>query len=283
MAGQATIGVGGAFAALFSILTLGNTAHSSTTSDLTENPIYFTALCVVGGFVGNRLLVGVGERMAKQWADVDRKSTKAMDTAREAETKAENAEAIANQAKDMLVNTWIARDIADKVEKSNEKSPVVPEDLRTEAEAARAKLNGYREVFPTTRILFIVLANLTFALDHADEAVSNLNEFIANREKAGIKADEDDVSAWYNLCCYFSMLSAADPKSRGYSNKDTTERLQQRALQALRVCLEVAKTCGSQPLTQRLAKIKSDGDLKPIETLEGFRKLVDSYTGGQSS
>jgi hypothetical protein len=275
--GQAIIGVGGAFAAIFGILTLGNAAHSST-SDLTDVPLYFVALCVVGGFIGNRLLVGVGEKMAKQLTDVDKKAGKALDTAREAENKAENAEAIANQAKDMLVNAWIARDLCDKIDLLRAANKPIPEELRTEAEGERLKLDAYRSAFPTTRILFIVLGNLTFGLDHADDALARLEEFIANRKKAGSSADELDVAAaWYNITCYFALLSATDPKSRGYSKQDKIDVLQKNALDALEECLKITKKAGKQSMDQRLAKAKKDPDLKPLEGLDRFNKLLDRY------
>jgi len=284
MFGQAAIGVGGAFAALFGILTLGNTTHLSSQNDLTDNALYFVSLCVVGGFVGNRLLVGVGERITKQLTDLEKKSTKAMDTARDAETKAENAEVVANQAKDMLVSAWIARDIVEKIERLKEIKQPIPEDLHTEAESVRANLDVYRRTFPTTRILFVVLGNLTFELDHADEALATLEEFIANRKKAKDSGDPADVAAaWYNMACFYAMLSTGDQESMGYSKKETAEVLQNKSLEALEDCLKVSKECGSKQLGQRLAKTKTDPDLKVFEGLDRFRKLIQRYEKNQKS
>jgi hypothetical protein len=300
MAGQAAIGVGGAFAALFGIFTLGNTVHTSSANDLTENPIYFVSLCVVGGYIGNTLLVAVGKKLAKQLADLEEKQKvleskqttlaeksataidAAMDTARKAETRAGIAESTVNQAKDMLVNVFIARDLAEKLEKIRESKSQIPEDLRTESEAARAKLDGYRDAFPTTRILFIVSANLAFALDHADDAFAKLNEFIANRKRERIESD-DDVSAWYNIACYYAVLSTSSAKSRGYTGDESAESLQEKSLEALGECLQAARRCGPEQLSQRLAKIKGDPDLPAIRSLDAYKQLMGLYAGGNGA
>lgn len=211
-------------------------------------------------------------------------ATKAMDTARGAETKAENAEVVANQAKDMLVSAWIARDIVEKIEKYKESKQPIPEDLHTEAESVRANLDDYRRTFPTTRILFVVLGNLTFGLDHADEALAALQEFIENRNKAKDSGDPADVAAaWYNMACFYAILSTGDQESMGYSKKETAEVLHNKSLGALEVCLEVSKECGSKQLDQRLAKTKTDPDLKALEGSDRFRKLIQRYEKNQKS
>jgi hypothetical protein len=279
MAGQAIVGVGGAFAALFAILTLGNTAHATTSSDLADTPIYFAALCVVGGFIGNRLLVGVGEKMARQLTDLEKKSAKAMDTALEAESKAENATNLAIEAKDMLLSTWVARDLAEQLEKAKEMNQIPP-GLIAEATTALSKLSEYVKVFPTTRILFIVSANLKFALNQAADAVKELRKFLENRQKAGIPRDDDDVSAWYNISCYFSVLSVKDPKSMGYEESETPTSLKLHALAALKECLEIAKQCGPKLLNQRLEKIKTDPDLAPLRESADLKDLIGRYGTG---
>jgi hypothetical protein len=263
LCGQMAIGAGGAFAAVFAILTAGHVAHSGTADDFSVSPIYWIALCVVGGFVGNRLLTGVGLNLAKQLTNVEHKAERAVTLASEATRDSADA----SRRSEMMLEVVVARDLVTAMERHHSEKRDIPEDLRTRAEEYLNKLSSYARSFPTERILNIVLANLKFELGRKQEGVDQLRVYLASRRKVKEPETTDDAAAHFNLACFFVSLSMDD-----HSEQNMTE-----ALKELSNCLRVAKSLGEKALELHLAKAENDTDLGELRRTEGYTVLLSSF------
>jgi hypothetical protein len=258
--GQMAIGAGGAFAAVFAILTAGHVAHSGTADDFSASPVYWIALCVVGGFVGNRLLTGVGLNLAKQLTNVENKAERAVTLASEANRDSADAA----RRSDMMLDVVIARDLVMAMERHHAEKRDIPEDLRTRAEEYLKKLSSYAKSFPIERILNIVLANLKFELGRKQEAVDQLRIYLAARRKAKVLENTDDAAAHFNLACFFVSLGKDE-----HSAQHMTE-----ALKALSECLRVAKSLGNKALELHVAKAQNDDDLEELRQAKEYIALL---------
>jgi hypothetical protein len=290
--GQALIGTGGAFATVFAVLTLGHTV-SAKTDFPPGSAVYIFSLCVVGGFVANRLLKEVGENLANRLTKTEKKAETALSAAKEADNKAVIAKEAADKAgemSEMLSQATIARSFAERLELLNQQretaetgmpvgshTPSQQElTLRAEGEGALVKLAGFESLFPTERMLFIVSANLMFELGHAKDAFGQLRKFLQNRREAGLKEDDPDAAAWLNIACYYAVLSKSKVTFRDYTAP--LDKLQSDALDALANSLEIAKKCGPSALQQRLDRLTGDRDIRLLEELDGFKALMSRFT-----
>lgn len=283
--GQAAIGIGGAFAGIFGMLTIGNAVHAGSSDQiLATDFLYIGALSVVSGFVGNRILRGVGDKFARDLSDVkqtaneaESTSTKAQKTALGADKRATNAEEralkaeqMANQARAMILDIFIARDLVDMLEACKKNSQQPKDGVRSKAEEVLSRLEKYKASFPTERILNIVLANLKFELGLTDQAFAQLQEFIANRNKAGLKEGDDDATAWFNMACYHALLSREPPPA-------DSEQRKAKAKDALAECLKIARTCGPEELNLRMSRALEDDDLRPLMQTPPFQALIEEF------
>lgn len=276
--GQAAIGTGGAFAGLFGMLTVGNAVRAGSTDTLTDNPIYLVALSVVGGFVGNQILRGVGEKFAKQMTDVKQSVSKvgenakdALSRAEKAETRAERAETLVREAREMIPDTFIARELVDQLEACRTGGQSVTEGLKAKAADVLQRLDRYQASFPTERVLNIVLANLKFELGLTDEAFAQLQSFLSERSNAGLTEGVDDSAAWFNIACYNIVLSQNSPSGAA------AEARLLKAQEALTQSLKIAKTCGPEELKKRLSRAREDSDLKSVIGLPAFQELLKAF------
>lgn len=276
--GQAAIGAGGAFAGLFGMLTVGNAVRAGSTETLTDNPLYLVALSVVGGFVGNQILRGVGEKLTKQMTDVkqsvsqvEEKTEKAEISAKDALSRAEKAETLARTAREMIPDTFIARELVDQLEACRTSGQPVTEGLKSKAGDVLQRLDRYQANFPTERVLNIVLANLKFELGLTDEAFGQLQNFLSERSKAGLTEGIDDSTAWFNIACYNVVLSQKMPAG------STSETRLLKAREALGQSLRIAKNCSPEELNKRLSRAREDSDLKSVIGLPAFQELLKEF------
>lgn len=261
--GQAIIGCGGAFAAMFAILTLGHAVQDAP-NGATDSAIsvYLVALCVVGGFVGNRLLTGVGLNLAQQLTHLKQDTKRAVAVAHKAEEASKEASAASRQFSDMTLDIVIARDEVANLESIHASKSPLPTDLRTKAESSLKKLSEYARHFPADRVLNIVLANLKFELGSPLDAVAQLESFLAERRKVDAVLSDDDATAYFNIACY---LSRSADNAEGEKQKN----LRESALAAIRKSLEIAKHCGDVTMTLHKSRAESDTDLAGLR--EGGR------------
>jgi hypothetical protein len=159
----------------------------------------------------------------------------------------------------------------------------IPANLRSDADAVLSKLNDYRKILPTDRSLYIVVANLTFLLNRAADAIGYLEEFLSNRKSAGISENKDDAAGWYNIGCFFSLLADTDLQVRGYKQIDESpEELQNKAIKSLKHSLIISKQCEPEVLKARLAKMQRDPDLVNLANNKEFKQMIARYTGDHS-
>jgi hypothetical protein len=285
---QTAIGSGGAFAAVFGILTIGNATGTGSTGDM-EISIRLAALCVIGGFVGNQLLIKVGQNLLNE---IDRLKEKGQETKRQVEeTERKVAELTRNKnqltsdlssvraemkrSKQLIRDIYKARETVDKLESCRDKP--IKDSLRSDAIEQMNKLKGYKAESAADRFFTIVFANLNFELGlrqefaaHQDQAFAALEEFLAGRRKAGEAEDEDDEAAWYNIACYSAVLSARSQES------NQAGEWVARTLKALTESLRIAKAIGKNQLRGRISKCEQDPDLRSVLENGPFRSLLDS-------
>ncbi len=265
LTGQMVVGVGGAFAAVFAVITAGHVANANSAGDSPAASVYWIALSLVGGFVGNRLLTVVGKDLVDRIAKANRNSELAVDNSKRAvDLASEATRDSADTAKrsEMNIEVLVARDLDKAISKAGSTIPV---DLRTRAEQQLKQLSSYVPSFPTDRILNIVLANLKFDLGLRQEAVDQLRAFIAARRDASATEDNDDAAAHFNLACYFVLMATGEQKEENV----------RAALNELSACLKIARSLGHESLALHLAKVENDDDLAPIRGTEEYRNLID--------
>jgi hypothetical protein len=257
--GQIVVGIGGAMAAIFAVSTVGKAVGATDQSNLLNTYLYLVSLSVVAGFMGNKLLPGVGVNLAKQLTQVENKvdaaSKKVDQTHQEVKQEVKDVAEKVAKTTDAMLDILKARDEAKRLE--NEKAAGRSVD-KTKAVEFIAKLTEYSRVLPTNRVLHVVLANLHFEIGDLEEAIVVLETFIKNREQAGITNDDDVATAWFNLACYWTSALAV-AQSDGEKKK-----IKERVVSMVRNCLETAKASGQNTLAMHLSRTKKDLDLEPI-------------------
>lgn len=146
--GQWVIGIGGACAAVFGLVTLGKAAtNASNTTFLQQDHLYFIALCVIGGFIANSLLTAVGEKLLRQIAetkeDIDKLKKEHTETVKELDRiKGENA---TQKAQIEEQKTQIAEHaIAAKAERKEDKKEI--EESRSQPTDVIAARDVYKSL-----------------------------------------------------------------------------------------------------------------------------------------
>lgn len=132
--GQCIIGIGGACAAVFGLVTLGKAAtNASNTTFLQQDHLYFITLCVVGGFIANSLLTAVGEKLLKQIAETKEDIDKLKKEHAETQSKLKTTEGEVTSLTEK--NTELRGQLKAEQEKNERKFGVLEqsnEDLRTQ-------------------------------------------------------------------------------------------------------------------------------------------------------
>lgn len=279
---QTVVGSGGAFAAVFGILTIGNATRAAGSSDITVNPIYLVALCVVGGFVGNRLLIQVGKNLEDHVSKREFESE--LSRVNKSVSKVEQkAEELANKAPKMALDVDAAKKLVKMLEdcRANLSHDAALQRLNAEKERAKAtrlleSLEEHLVAFPRERVLNIVSANLAFEIGLAlgddeikDQGFQRLRNFIKARRDVGLPESDDDETAQFNLACYYAVLS--DRAQRG---KEEPLHL---AFVAFRESLEIAERREGDCLVRRLA-MHTDPELRPLFGTPQGAKLVADFT-----
>ena len=295
IAGQGAIGVGGACAAIFALVTLARAASGESTLFLQEDHLYFVVLCVIGGFIANRLLAVVGDKLLNELKSEQRQQRRELAGFRR--DLSEQQKRFESQP-NVITDVFAGRDVYKAIRQlQNERDELqggkaaaqahvadpnarlkeIQEQLervKTLAEDYIKKLTGYSAESPEDRSLHIVLANLHSAKGEHSKAVEVLKQFINNRHKAGTDKGEDLARAWYNLSCEY----CAQVKEEAGLGHDAAEKKRD-ALAALEKSLEIAKEAGGTTLEAQKAQIKEDEktDLGTIREEPQFKKLVHEY------
>ena len=159
-------------------------------------------------------------------------------------------------AADMTYEVIKARDIYRSIVEMKKKNEALG-TKKNEADEYIRKLQKYSAVFPTSRPLHVVLANLYYETGDWNSAVAVLREFIEARERTGQTGDDDVATAWFNLACFYSSEG-------GRSNDDNRSKALQEAGRCLLNCLEAARTSGLGTLAVHFERAQTDDDLDTL-------------------
>jgi hypothetical protein len=297
LVGQAVVGAGGAFAAVFGLLTIGNAVQAGAARDITDFPIYLVALCVVGGFIGNKLLAGVSKKLLDQIAAAEEDAKQAKAAARDAEKlasgstlTAEIANNVAIEAKadaartrgllsqfdKVLLDITSGKELVQQLEDIHAKGKPASDELRTQAADVLRRLDDYARSMTHSRTLVIVRANLNFDLGLVNEAFAVLETFLADRRSAGLPEDDDDAVAWFNIACYGSVLSTA-------AENGERSRLLAQARDALGESLRIDAALSPEALASRVVKAEADSDLSALRATSLFGPVMAPYGGKKAA
>lgn len=275
IAGQCLVGVGGAYAAALALFAIVRATDTSNASIYGDNAFYGMVISVVAGFIGNRLLRVVGNKLEDQLAKAQADSKEAVVIASEATEvagravkKAAKAEQVSGASRNMTTDVFVAKDVADKIEDLQNKGEPVSDVLWGRVEIYKKKLEGYSAILPCDRSLHIVLANLYSVEGNHVTAIEVLDRFIKCREDQGPSKDNDVASAWLNIACeYVQQLN----------NGAEDEALKAKAVEALRKTLTIAKESSPEDLALQKSQIRTDCDLNPIREDPGFLQLSEEF------
>jgi hypothetical protein len=273
--GQTVVGVGGAMSAVFAVLTVGKTVGAIDPSNLLGSYLYTASLSLVAGFIGNKLLPGVGLSLAKQLTQVE---TKIQDTAIKAAQASAEVKSVAKDVTKVADNVAKTTDAMLDIIKARDEvaSLNVKRAQGKPVDTARAqefisKLKEYSKGLPTNRVLHIVLGNLFYEVGDTNNAVAVLEGFIKNREDAGQANDDDTATAWFNISCFWSL------SIEQVSNEEDKKKLEDKAIKALENCLTVAKASGPNTLEIHVRKAKTDPDLEPLRKRSAVDPILKNF------
>lgn len=149
IAGQGVVGIGGACAAVFGLVTLGQAAEGSAGSGFFgKDHIYFIALCVVGGYIANSLLAAVGQKLREKVAenkdDIDKLKKEHADTQSKLKTTEDEVISLNKENTKLRGEVKSGQEKIAALEKSTEDSRIQPTDIATAREVYKSlvKLNS---------------------------------------------------------------------------------------------------------------------------------------------
>jgi hypothetical protein len=255
--GRGLLGIGGAFAVMLAIIVAGRYKDDLTAANL----LFLTSICVVAGFVGQRMLSAVAKRMEDQIAqEVDRKTKGVRDSVEKV---------VEEKARETKVHVNIGDNILAALSTLNARNydPTGIGQYIKDLESARENPD-YR----TDRTLNIVLARL-FADGRKDydQAIAILFRFTEERAQQG-PPDIDLADGFYNIACYKvrKMLTVSG---------DAAVELRAQALAALEKSVKIAP--------QNAEDAASDRDFLPLRDDPEFKKITgktgDSDHPGQTT
>lgn len=253
--GRGLLGIGGAFAVMLAIIVAGRYKDDVTASNL----LFMTSICVVAGFVGQRMLSAVAKRMEDQIAqEVDRKTKGVRDSVEKVvEEKARETEKVVEEkARETKVHVNIGDNILAALGTLNARNfdPTEIGQYIKDLESARENPD-YR----TDRTLNIVLARLyADGRKDYDQAIAILTRFTEERAKQG-PPDINLADGFYNIACYKvrKMLTVSG---------DAAVELRAQALAALEKSVKIAP--------QNAEDAASDRDFRPLSDDPEFKRIT---------
>jgi tetratricopeptide (TPR) repeat protein len=246
--GRGVLGIGGAFAVMLAIISASRYKDEATASNL----LFLTSVCLVAGFVGERLLTAVARRVEDQIAAVDKKvDEKTEETQQYVKVQSNILAALQSLSTRNYEPTTISQHI---------------KDLESGRQQPQFRLD---------RTLNIVLARLyADGRQDYDKAIAVLKEFIQEKTKQA-PADVNVADAYFNIACYLVRKIKATPSG------DTAD-LRKQALEALAQSVRITpQNAQDAPHDEDLEFFLGDPDFKKIagpvtDATSGPQKPSDS-------
>jgi tetratricopeptide (TPR) repeat protein len=233
--GRGVLGIGGAFAVMLAIIVAGRYKDEATAVNL----LFLTSVCLVAGFIGERLLTAVAKKVEDQIAAVDKKvDEKNQETQEYVKVQTTILQALQSLNTGEYDQTIISQYI---------------KDLESGRQNSRFRLD---------RTLNMVLARLYADVKQDyDKAIAVLREFVKEKGKQG-QNDVNVSDALYNIASYLARKIKTVPAG-------AKEELRKQALDALTQSVKIA------PQNAKAAMHDPNQDFEIFYDDPDFKKIVD--------